>query len=161
MSIKSEMSDCLYSPQVTGGAMPVNGPTLSLRQTVVFTYPFVSPTQTVTIPAPAFNNRDTIQLNRIARESRAKKLLMFRYSIWPKYERLAIVFNNVGLDTFGNDNAALMKTLIKSSVGVQIGYLDHESRQWKGFITNPESALTQEGRGAQYTLSISFEGVLA
>ncbi len=53
-----------------------------------------------------------------------------------------------------------MKTFLRSSAGAQIGYRDHESRQWKGFITNPDSALTQEGPGAQYTLSLNFEGVL-
>ncbi len=158
---KTGMSECLYTPQITGGSMAHTAPVLSMRQTVVFTYPFISPTQTVTIPAPVFNNRDTIQISRIARESRGKKFVTFRYGIWPIVERLALAFDNIGLDTFGNDNVVLMRTLIRASIGVQLGYLDHESRQWKGFITNPGSALTQEGRGAQYTLSLIFEGVLA
>jgi hypothetical protein len=135
--------------------MSKTAPTLSMRQTVILTWPYTSPTLTIILDAPVFNNHDTIKISRIARQTRGGELKMFRYSIWPTVERLQLTFDRISQTIAGN-----LKTFLKSSVGQDIGYLDHESRQWKGFIINPGVSISQEGPGCQYTAAIEFEGAL-
>lgn len=161
MSIKTPMNDCLYSPQISPGNANITppsatGPSLILTPSVIFTYPYVSPTMTVTIDAPNFNNRNTIRINRITRNTRGGTLKTFRYNIWPKIEVLAIAIDRIDPTIVTN-----LKALIKASVGQQIGYRDHESRQWVGVILNPDSVISQEGPGCQYTISFNMDATLA
>jgi hypothetical protein len=160
MSGKTTMSDCLYSPQVSPGNPNITppttvAPTVVLATQVTFTYPPVSPTLTVSIDAPNFNNRDTIRISRVSRETRGKTFRTFRNSSWPVVRRLAIAIERIDPTAVAN-----LKTFINSTIGKQIGYMDHESRHWVGVILNPDSAISQEGPGCQYTLSLNFEGVL-
>ncbi len=153
------MNDCKYTPQIVGGNPNITppsltAPTLIIIPQVTFTYPFVTPTMTVLIDAPNFNNRETIRISRISRETRGKTFKVFRYNgIWPVVDRLAIAIERIDPVAVAN-----LKALLKASVGQLIGFKDHESRQWQGVILNPDSAISQEGPGCQYTVSLTFEG---
>lgn len=157
---KTPMSDCTYSPQINPGNPFItppssSPPTLTPSQTVTFTYPYVSPTLTIVLPSPEFNNRDVNRIERITRETRGRTLRTFRYSIWPKIRRLALSFQGIDLTVANN-----MKTFLLTSIGKEVGYLDYESRQWKGLIINPDSAISQEGRDCTFAIRIDFEGDL-
>lgn len=154
------MNECTYSPQISPGNPNITppsavGPTLIHSSTVTFTFPYVTPTQTVSLPAPEFNNRDVIRIERINRETRGKTLKTFRYSIWPIIRRLSLSF--LGIPP---DDAESMKTLLRASVGLEVGYLDFESRQWRGLIINPDTAISQEGPNCADAIRIEFEGDL-
>jgi hypothetical protein len=49
-----------------------------------------------------------------------------------------------------------------TSLGAEIGLLDHENRQWRGILLNPEAEITQTQRegSCEYAVSLEFEGVL-
>ena len=52
-----------------------------------------------------------------------------------------------------------MFNFLENSLGLEIGLLDFESRQWKGFILTPSSALA-EAKQNGFTMSLEFEGEL-
>lgn len=154
------MNDCTYSPQISPGNPFITPPsatvpTLVHSPTVTFTFPYVSPTTTIILPSPEFNNRDVLRIERVTRETRGKTLRTFRYSIWPKIRRLSLAFLGLAPDV-----AEDMKALLKASVGLELGYLDYESRQWKGLIINPDTAISQEGPNCADAIRIEFEGDL-
>lgn len=154
------MRDCTYSPQISPGnpfitPPSATPPTLVYVPTVTFTFPYVSPTHTVELPSPEFNNRDTIRIERITRETRGKTLKTFRYDMWPIIRRLSLSFLGVP-----PSDAEAMKDLLLASVGMEVGYLDYESRQWKGLILNPDTAISEEGPNCAGAIKIDFEGDL-
>ena len=154
------MNICTYSPQISPGNPNItppsaSGPTLVQVDNVVLTYPFVSPTMTVTLPTPEFNNRQVLRIERVTRETRGRTLRTFRYDIWPKIHRLAVSFLGLSPDQLDD-----FRALVKASVGKEIGYLDYESRQWKGIIINPDTAMSQEGPNCADAVRFDFEGEL-
>lgn len=131
-------------------------PGLSLCTDLVLTFPYVSPTTTVTIRVPKFGNTHTTSKHTIVRQSRGKQLLIGRPTTFPTIEVLKL------------DHEALTESLARSflafaalSAGEEIGLRDQECRQWRGVIISPEVKMEQEGIGCQFTSGYEFRGVLA
>lgn len=154
------MNICTYSPQISPGNDAItppssSGPVVVLQDTVIFTYPFVTPTLTVELRAPEFNNKDSVLITRIIRDTRGGEIKVYKESFWPTIRRLSFV-----IESLSEVEADGLQELIKASIGKEIGYLDYEGRQWKGIILNPEEAITEEGVNCEYTAKIDFEGAL-
>lgn len=149
----------IYAPAVGGTvagytAPSITPPTLT-SDTLTLTFPFVSPTSTLVLRNPDFQNRDRLSFNRINRETRGGTLIVFADPTWPKQQNLILqisVMNATMLADF--------KTFLAASLGLEIGLLDWEGRQWRGVITNPDTALVHVGRGNR-SVSIEFQGMLA
>ena len=147
---------CQYAPYIGDGpgiSIPATMPTLGNAK-VTLTYPFVSPTTTLALRNPQFGNVDRLVFDRINRETRGGTLIMFVDPKWPKQQVMNLTF------------AALTKTmkdsllaLLNASVGQDIGYLDHENRQWKGIVLTPEATIQNDSRDG-YTVTFEFEGTL-
>ncbi len=131
-----------------------NACTTSLNFDVVFTYPYVNPTLTLTLPAPDFNNHDNLLIPRVTRLTRNNTLKTFKAKYWTDKRTLTYEFSYLTLQ----QRQDLLDFLYESA-GDQIGLLDYERRVWSGVILNPESAVDQSGR-YEHTANIQFRGVL-
>jgi len=131
-------------------------PTLIDRATSQFTYPYVSPNQTLELRNPDFNNSELVSHNRINRKSRGGTLQIFRESTWPSAQRLKMTFSYLP----NVDRVALLQFL-EDSLGQEVGYLDHESRQWRGVILTPAAQVAEEKySGCGHSASLEFQGTL-
>lgn len=102
--------------------------------------------------APELDNRDRNAYTRVTRETRGGSLIVFADPLWPHIRTMVVTV--VGLtSTEVDDYLAFMTT----SLGRQIEILDWEGRLWKGIITNPNNAVTQDGKD-RFTVSFDFEG---
>jgi hypothetical protein len=48
---------------------------------------------------------------------------------------------------------------VQTSLGKEVGLLDYESRQWKGFIITPNASIEEEDRPG-FDVLLEFEGVI-
>lgn len=149
----SQNLECIYAPQVGTGSFPTE-PVISKSPTMTLTHPFVSPTTTITIRSPEFGNRDTLEYQRIKRETTGGELTIFRDPSWPQSQILTLEVLNI----CGDDLEALL-SFFKTSLGQDVGLLDYEGRQWKGIILTPEADKTEVGPD-RYSLSFEFQGEL-
>jgi len=135
-------SDPDYTPPST------TEPTLGSAR-LRLTYPYLSPTLTLTLPNPAFSDKDRLNFNRINRETRGGTLVVFSDPKWPKTQTLALQVDNL------NPNQAEdMITFLRTSLGKEIGLRDWEDRLWRGIITTPDARITHVKR---HDRSIAFE----
>lgn len=115
---------------------------------VAFTYPYVTPTLTVQVPNP--NLGDAQQDEHPASFGIAMSARVYSYISTPKRRRLLLTFSKLSLTKI-ND---LKNLIYKSAVSANnVGYLDHESRQWRGDIMNDPF----EGRSSKNFEVITFE----
>jgi hypothetical protein len=159
--VESSCIEFEYHPFVGSGAEDAPTPppiTLSEPLEVSETFKLVYPaagavTDSVTLRAPQFGNRDRIGINRINRETRGGTLVVYADPIWPKTQTLVLSF--AGLT---RGEAVNLLTFYETYLGDEIGLLDWEHRYWKGVITQPD-AVIQDGRDS-YSASFEFEGEL-
>lgn len=135
----------------------VTPPTIGSRINVVLTFPFFSPTTTLTLPNPEFGDIHNIDMTQINRQTRNNDLIVYRDPIWPRLEKLnlrwAYLTGQQGNDLLG---------FYFASFGKVVGFKDWFDRQWQGLIINPSSDFTQpidRGCGA-VTAILEFEGEL-
>jgi len=132
----------------------VLAPTLGVT-TFTLTYPFVSPTLTVVLRNPEYANKDDLSFNRVNRQTRGGTLVVFVDQTWPKTQKLA-----VEIRWLKPAQVTDLLELFTSSLGKEVGLLDHENRLWRGIIINPDTPVANPGRD-DYTVSFEFEGELA
>ena len=130
-----------------------SAPALS-GDTLTLTYPFLSPTTTVVLRNPEFNNKDSLTFTRINRVTRGGTLVVYADPIWPKVQKLSVEVHSLR-----SSQADALLNFFDQSLGKEIGLLDHEGRQWRGIITNPDSPVVNPGR-SDYSTSFEFEGKL-
>lgn len=139
------MDKCTYSPQISPVTItglnppPSTGPTLIRRSTVLFQYPYASPTTTLEIRAPSTNNKLVPKISRIQAMSRGNELLVFRDPIWPKSTLINWSFEGLTAEEAEN---CLAFCLI--SCGQLVKITDYESRVMRGILINPRNPISQE-----------------
>lgn len=150
---------CTYSPGIGAGSFdytppPVVSPTLVRRTTTVLTWPYTSPILTLELRNPNFDNTEQFEFRRINRRTKGGELDLFRDEDWPKVERVLMSFT-----WLSDTQRADLFYFLQKSLGQEIGLLDFESRQWKGFILTPTSAIS-EPKQHGHSVSLEFEGEL-
>jgi hypothetical protein len=109
-----------------------------VRQTeIILTYPFGSPTHTVTLRPPDFGNIERLGFTRILRKTRGGAIKSFYDEDWPKEDILT--FNITGISQDEKDDLVLF---LAASLGKEIGLVDHEGFTWLGIILNPNAPIT-------------------
>lgn len=141
--------ECTYSP------FPATTPPTLGAGTLTLTWPYTSPTTTLVLRNPEWGNDDKLTYNRLNQTTRGGTLTVFADPQWPKFKTRS--FEVIGLSDSTRD--AVLQFL-EDSLGQEIGLLDWEGRQWRGIITNPDTAVTQAG-ACDHQVSIDFEGDLA
>lgn len=147
-----------YSPQISPGNSnftppPAVGPVLVKSDTITLTYPYVSPTTTLVMRAPEFNNTEALNLRRINRVTRGNSLRLFNNRTWPRDHILTF-----SVSTLEKDQVEAIVDFVNESLGKDIGYLDYESQQWKGIILNPETLITDLTKACNYSADVTFQG---
>jgi hypothetical protein len=122
--------------------------------TLTLTYPYVSPTLTVVLRNPDFANKDNLTFNRVNRTTRGGILIVFADPNWPKVQKLS-----VQVSALRSPQVADLRTFFALSLGKEVGLLDHENRQWRGIIINPDTPILNPEHG-DYSVSFEFEGEL-
>jgi hypothetical protein len=132
--------------------MPSSVPAFAHTGSVIFGYPYGSPTDNqVILPSPEFNNANRISVTRIQTETRGGDEILFRDPNWPTDEELAWTFTNL-TDTQKDALVAFIAT----SLGKDIHVTDYEGLVWRAVITNPETEFVQDYAGGcnRYTVSL-------
>ena len=115
--------------------------------------PFV-PADIVVLRKPEFGNKDRLHFNRISRETRGGTLIVFADPMWPKTQTLVLTFA-----ALRPDQAFNLQRFMETYLGLEIGLMDWEGRQWTGVIVNPNDPVVQDSKYS-YTASFEFEGQL-
>lgn len=150
---------CDYTPGIGEGNFDYTPPsyivpTLVRRETTILTWPYTSPMLTLELRNPNFDNIEQFEFRRINRRTKGGTLDLYRDETWPKVERLIMSFSRLS-DT----QRVSLFTFLQKSIGQEIGLLDFESRQWKGFILTP-TTLISEAVKQGHSVSLEFEGEL-
>lgn len=147
-----------YSPFVGTGdpnytPPPTTAPTLGTA-TLTLTYPYTSPTSTLVLRNPEFRNQDSLNFNRINRETRGGTLVIYADPSWPKSQTLRLEIHSLKQSQVDD-----LLTFLLDSLGKEIGLKDHENRQWRGIILTPDAEISHVGRENR-TVQFDFEGEL-
>jgi len=134
---------------------PVTCTNFNLSSTVQFTFPFTTPTLTVTLRSPDLGNADTLNFRRISRRDRGGKLEIFRRDIWPKTKRMRLQFSSLT-----DLQRRQILQILNESLGQDVRYKDHENRNWKGIFTTPSAKIQEIGRECDNEITIEFQGEL-
>ncbi|KKM96678.1 hypothetical protein LCGC14_1175720 [marine sediment metagenome] len=153
---------CNYTPGIGAGSFDytppsVVAPTLVRRSTTVFTWPYTIPVLTLGLRNPDMDNVEQFESTRINRRTRGGTLDLFRDESWPKVQRLIFSFSWLCEET-RKQRSGLFEFL-ERSIGQEIGILDFESRQWRGVILTPSTAIS-EPKFNGFAVSLQFEGEL-
>ena len=150
---------CDYTPGVGEGNFDytppsIISPTLVRRSTTVLTWPYVTPTLTVELRNPNFDNVEQFEFRRINRRTRGGTLDLYRDESWPKVKRLIMAFTWLSVE-----QRQQLFNFLQRSLGTEIGLLDFESRQWRGLLLTPSAAIAEPKRNG-HSFSLEFEGEL-
>jgi hypothetical protein len=121
------------------------------RATVLYT----SAGNSLELRRPDFGDKEEILKNRIIRTTRRNTLKHYRKSTWPRRRRVTYPFSNLP----DSDFEAVLEFL-RITNGCSMSLLDYNSRTWGGIITNPETAVSNNGRLCQVSVTIIFEGIV-
>ena len=100
---------------------------------------------------PEFGNKDRLQFNRISRETRGGKLIVFADPVWPKVETQVLTISGLRYE-----QAQAYLAFADAHLGMEVGFVDWEGFFWKGVITNPNDPAVEDGRD-MFTISFEFE----
>lgn len=151
---------CGYTPGVGEGDSgytppPTAPPILVRRESTVLTWPYTAPTLSVELRNPNFDNVEQFEFRRINRRTRGGTLDLYRDESWPKLKRLIYSFS-----WLSDSQRVDLLDFLNRSLGQEIGILDFESRQWRGVILTPSSAISEPKRNG-HSITLEFEGELA
>lgn len=152
------LADGIYasSPSVTKACNETFNVVLGTRKNVLLTFPFVTPTNTITLRNPLFGNSYTINTLTLIRRTQSGQLDTARGINWPTIETFKVSFEALDTNTISN-----FLDFVQQSAALEIGYLDQENRQWRGFITPDTIETSQTGIGCRFNTSFEFRGALA
>jgi hypothetical protein len=135
--------------------LEVEGPRPGVTVSFQLVYPATGPiTDSVTLRAPNFGNKDRLGFNRVLRETRGGTLIVFADPIWPKVQTLVLNFSGLR-----SDQAQQLLTFLDAHLGEEVGVYDWEHRYWTGVITTPGEPVVQDSRDS-FSASFEFEGEL-
>lgn len=109
--------------------------------------------ETIYLRNPEIDDRDRIAFNRINRETRGGELNVYTDPAWAKVNNLQYTIVAIKPDKI----AALQAFMLKH-IGKEIRLQDWTGTSWKGIITTPNEAATEDEEG-YWTFAFEFEGV--
>lgn len=118
---------------------------------VVLTYPYVTPSLTLSLKSPAFGNTDQVRFNLIDRTNRGGGRIVYNDPNWARDRVLEFEIEHLY-----REQAEALAAFINESLGAEVGLLDWEGTQWRGIIIAPNSPMTETVGG--YAIKIAFQG---
>lgn len=101
---------------------------------------FVCSADNITLRLPDFGNSEAVDVDRALNFSRGGSPRIMRDSNWPKATEI-----NISFSVLTQAKGLELLDYLKNSIGLLTTYTDPDNRQWQGIITNPESAVVDEG----------------
>ena len=120
---------------------------------ITLSYPYTSPTTTITLPAPLFENSEVLNQKRIVRRSRGLVGKVFRDPLWDEHTTLYYICQAC---TLTQSNAYL--AFIVTAYGKEVKLIDYETRIWKGILVPAE--ITEQHRNCGYVIQFEFQGAI-
>jgi hypothetical protein len=120
---------------------------------ITLSYPYISPTTTITLPNPLFENSEVLNQKRIVRRTRGLVSKVFRDSIWSEYTTLYYICQACSL-TQRDDYL----TFVSTAFGKEVKLIDYEVRTWKGILIPAE--ITEQHRSCGYVIQFEFQGAI-
>jgi hypothetical protein len=140
---------------LTTPPLSLEGPRPGVTASFQLVYPASGPTtDSVTLRAPNFGNKDRLGFNRVLRETRGGTLIVFADPIWPKIQTLVLNFSGLT-----SDQTQQLLAFLDAHLGEEVGVYDWEHRYWTGVITTPTEPVVQDGHD-RFSASFEFEGEL-
>lgn len=131
-------------------------PTLGIAGNTVLSFPYISPTITVTLRNPKFGNVQRQDTSRILRQTRGGEQITAREDTWILFTYLQFDF-----EALSKAVAVELISLLEASAGDEIKLVDHENRTWRGqIVSDPNDIVENFDDDCQYSASFQFEGVL-
>lgn len=130
-----------------GGVLPA-WTTLTQANTISLEYD----STTITLRSPLLSNRETVRRQRINRKTPGGVLHVFSDVDWTPYMTFRMKFEAL-TDTERSD----LDAFLVSSLGQVVTFVDHESREWDGFIVNPNGEFATFNRDCGHTAEFDFE----
>lgn len=129
-------------------------PSFGTQPNTTFTYPYVTPTMTVALRNPKFGDALTIDTEAIVRRNRSLQLQTYKDVYWPSF-----ITRKITIEKLSQANVTAFIAFLTASVGQFVGMLDHQGRQWKGFITTEDVDIIQTGQGTcNFEITLVFLG---
>jgi len=123
--------------------------------TLELNYPAVSPTLTLTLKNPEFNDQGNFSFARIDRATRGGERKIFAANKWGETQKLQLTVSNLETCKVTVDQIV---TFLNTSLGKEIKLTDWHNREWTGVIIVPETDIVQNVSGFQFVLT--FQGEL-
>jgi len=142
-------------PDPSDPSIPATPPTLGSAD-LTLTFPFSAPTSTIVLRKPEFGNDDTLQFSRIDRRTTGGDRKIFSDPSWGDRENLRMNIENLCELNVTVDEVI---DFLNDSLGAEIGLLDWENRQWKGYIDTPNTDILKRPND-KYAFELSFIGEL-
>lgn len=118
---------------------------------ITLSYPYTSPTVTVTLPNPLFENSEVLNQKRIVRRTRGLTSKIFRDPLWDEHTTLYYICQACTL-TQRND----FLTFVTASYSKEVKLIDYEVRTWKGILIPAE--ITEQHRSCGYVIQFELQG---
>lgn len=124
--------------------------------TLTLTYPYTSPTLTLTLKNPEFGDQNVLDFAKIDRKTRGGTRKIFADNDWSEAQTLQLTVSNLSACKVP---VADIVNFLNTSLGKEVGLLDWHGRQWRGVISVPDTDITQEASGTRVV--ITYDGELA
>ena len=126
-------------PPMPGGPYPTAD---GAGRGVIFFYPFTNPTTIWTTKrSPSFGDKVQFMAQRINRETRGGRKIIFADQQWPTEFKRVMGFNGLT-----ETECKTWQVFIQNTLGREIGYTDNNGRIFKGVITNVQDPMTRNGK---------------
>lgn len=146
------LSKQTFSPQLFSGSLPA--PTFVYQTYIELTYPYVSPTVSLTMRNPNVGDGHSCSLFTAKATLRGGENIYFRDPDWPVTRVLSL-----GFSAIDNDKLEELYDFLDESIGKEVGLLDWLGRQWRGIIIT-SNGLGQYGKECDNVVGFDFRGTL-
>lgn len=138
----------------SGSGPVVTPPPAPSMQSMVLSWPVVSPTLTFTLPKPLFGNVEEVSPTRVQRETRGGQMKTYRDPSW-----MTRIVNRYKFDGLSSSEVSSFVNFINQTLGLEVLLTDYEGRTWTGFIVNTSAESLQYIRVCGDTTEFDFDGV--
>ena len=119
---------------------------------IELSYPYISPTVTITLPNPLFENSEQLNIKKIGKRTRGLITKLYRDPIWEEYTTLFFI-----CQACSQTEITDYVNFVETSYGKEIKLIDHENNIWKGVLVPAE--ITEQLRYCGFVIQFEFQGI--
>jgi|WetSurMetagenome_2_1015567.scaffolds.fasta_scaffold01440_2 hypothetical protein len=147
-------STVINQPDTPNSTAPLVQQTPSVDRFQLFYPAMGGATDQVVLRAPELDSKDSNSFNRINRETRGGRLIVFADPTWPKVNTISCTFTGLTKTEINT-----LQGFILNHIGEEIRVIDWEGRGWIGVVIKPNDPATCDGKN-KWSIGFEFEGIL-